>query len=70
MPIRAQQELSDGPDSHAIRFLDPGSGRLSALATLEKDARNGLCVSPDDRFVVWSQVDRVSSEPMLVDSFR
>jgi len=53
-----------------IRFLDPASGRVSTLATLEKDVWNGLCVSPDDRSVVWSQQDRVSSELMLVDNFR
>jgi Tol biopolymer transport system component len=58
------------PDSRTIRFLDPGSGRVSTLATLEKDAGNGLCVSPDDRFVVWAQQDHVFSELMLVDNFR
>jgi Tol biopolymer transport system component len=58
------------PDSRTIRVLDPRSGRMSTLATLEKDAGNGLCVSPDDRFVVWAQQDRVSSELMLVDGFR
>jgi Tol biopolymer transport system component len=58
------------PDSRTIRFLDPGSGRVSTLATLEKDAGNGLCVSPDERFVVWSQKDRSTSELMLVDNFR
>jgi Tol biopolymer transport system component len=58
-------------DSRTIRFLDPGSGRVSTLATLEKSVlEGGLCVSPDDRFVVWTQQDRVSSELMLVDNFR
>jgi Tol biopolymer transport system component len=58
------------PGSRSIRFLDPASGRVSALATLEKRAWQGLCVSPDDRFVVWSQQDRLTAEVMLVDSFR
>ncbi|MGA2327216.1 MAG: protein kinase [Bryobacteraceae bacterium] len=58
------------PDSRTIRFLDPGSGTVSTLATFEKDAWYGFCVSPDDRFVVWAQQDRVSSELMLVDNFR
>ncbi len=58
------------PDSRTIRFLDPGSGRVSTLATLEKDVWLGLCVSPDDRFLAWSQQDRLSSELMLVDGFR
>jgi Tol biopolymer transport system component/predicted Ser/Thr protein kinase len=61
------------PDSRTIRFLDPGSGRVSTLATLEKEKEvtyGGLCVSPDDRFVVWAQDDRDTSEVMLVDNFR
>jgi eukaryotic-like serine/threonine-protein kinase len=58
------------PDSRTIRFLDLGSGRVSTVATLEKDVGLGLCVSPDDRFAVWAQEDRVSSELMLVDNFR
>jgi Tol biopolymer transport system component len=59
------------PDSRTIRFLDPGSGRVSTLATVEKHlAWQGFCVSPDDRFVVWAREDRVSSELMLVDNFR
>jgi serine/threonine protein kinase len=58
-------------DSRTIRFLDPGSGGVSTLATLEKDdGSGGLCVSPDDRFVVWAQDDRNTSEVMLVDGFR
>jgi len=58
-------------DSRTIRFLDPGSGRASTLATLEKDdGWGGLCVSPDDRFVVWAQDDRNTSEVMLVDGFQ
>ncbi|MGA2327219.1 MAG: protein kinase, partial [Bryobacteraceae bacterium] len=58
------------PDSRTIRFLDPGSGRVRTLATLEKDEKGGLCVSPDDRFIVWAQEDRLTSELMLVDNFR
>ncbi|HEY1203063.1 MAG: protein kinase [Bryobacteraceae bacterium] len=61
------------PDTRTIRFLDLGSGRVSTLATLEKEKEvryGGLCVSPGDRFVVWSQDDRSTSEVMLVDNFR
>jgi len=61
------------PDPRTIRFLDLGSGRVSTLATLEKEKEvryGGLCVSANDRFVVWAQDDRESSEVMLVDNFR
>ena len=59
------------PDSRTIRFLDPGSGRVSTLATLEKDARGKVSASP--RMIGSSSglsADRVSSELMLVDNFR
>jgi len=59
------------PDSRTIRLLDPGSGRVSTMATFRKDVGwEGLCVSPDGRFVVSTEEDRVSSELMLVDNFR
>jgi Tol biopolymer transport system component len=59
------------PDTRTIRFLDRASGRAITLAKLEKDdSLGGLCVSADDRFVVWAQDDRTSSEVMLVDNFR
>jgi serine/threonine protein kinase len=58
------------PDRRTIRFLEPSSGRVTTLASLEKNVWQGLCVSPDDRFVVWSQQDRLASELMLVDNFR
>ena len=58
-------------DPRTIRFLDPGSGKVSTLAILDKDVDwGGLFVSPDDRFVVWAQDDRNTSEVMLVDGFR
>jgi hypothetical protein len=46
---------------------------VSTLATLEKEKEvtyGGLCVSPDDRFVVWAQDESDTSEVMLVDNFR
>jgi Tol biopolymer transport system component len=58
------------PDLRTIRLLDPENGRVSTPAKLEKDVWEGLGVSPDDRYIVWSQQDRLTSELMLVDSFR
>ena len=59
------------PDTRTIRFLAPGNGRATTLATLEKNVDwRGFGVSPDDRFVVWGQDDRWSSELMLADGFR
>ena len=58
------------PDGRTIQFLDAVSGKVSTLATLDKPVAGGLAVSPDDAYVVWSQVDRQTYNLMLVEGFR
>ncbi len=53
-----------------IQFLDAATGKVSTLATLDKPAGGGICVSPDDAYVVWSQTDRNTMDLMLVENFR
>jgi len=57
------------PDGKTIQRLEFSSGKVSKLATLEKPL-SSLCVSPDEAFVVWSQLDRYTAELMLVEGFR
>jgi Tol biopolymer transport system component len=63
---KAMYFMSDGK---SIQRLDLSSGKLSTLATPAK-AGYGLSVSPDEAYVVWSQVDHSASELMLVEGFR
>jgi Tol biopolymer transport system component len=60
------------PDSRTIRFLDTATGKVSTLASLDKPAPadDVMGVSPDDAYVVWSQVDRNTQDLMLVENFR
>jgi dipeptidyl aminopeptidase/acylaminoacyl peptidase len=58
------------PDGKTIQRQVLSSGNVSTLATVEKGLRGGLCVSPDEAFVVWSQHDHASVELMLVEGFR
>jgi len=58
------------PDGKAIQRLELSSGKISTLATVEKGVGAGLCVSPDEAFVVWPQLDRQSFELMLVEGLR
>ena len=71
------------PGANAIQFLDAASGKVSTLATLDKPAAGGpdqatldrpvaggLAVSPDDAYVLWSQMDRNTFNLMLVEGFR
>jgi Tol biopolymer transport system component/tRNA A-37 threonylcarbamoyl transferase component Bud32 len=62
--------VPSGPSVNSIQFLDAASGKVSTLATLDKPLNGGLAVSPDDAYVVWSQVDRQTINLMLVEGFR
>jgi serine/threonine protein kinase/Tol biopolymer transport system component len=66
----AAKAIYFSPDGKTIQRLELSGGRISTLATVEKSFGAGLCVSPDETFVVWSQVDRNSVELMLVEGFR
>jgi Tol biopolymer transport system component/predicted Ser/Thr protein kinase len=57
------------PGANTIQFLDAGSGKVSTLAAFDKAVAE-LAVSPDDAYVVWSQIDRHSFNLMLVEGFR
>ena len=52
-----------------IQLLDVATGKVSTVATLDTNAL-GICVSPDDRYVVWSQVDREARDLKLIEHFR
>jgi serine/threonine protein kinase/Tol biopolymer transport system component len=57
----------------AVNVLDLPTGRVRLLATLDKVpdwGDSGLSVSPDGRWLIWSQVDELISRIMLVDNFR
>jgi Tol biopolymer transport system component/DNA-binding winged helix-turn-helix (wHTH) protein len=71
------------PGANTVHFLDAATGKVSRLATmdeqaagayraftLDKTACGGLAVSPDNAYVVWSQMDRNTFNLMLVEGFR
>ncbi|MFN7992737.1 MAG: protein kinase [Bryobacteraceae bacterium] len=60
------------PGEKTMRFQDTTTGKSRVLATLDKSILAGssnIAPSPDDAYVVWSQVDRNTSDLMLVDGF-
>ena len=52
----------------SLRFLDAATGKISTLAAVP--TTGGLTVSPDDHYVVWAQIDRNTTDLMLVENFR
>jgi serine/threonine protein kinase len=53
-----------------LQLLNFSTGKMRALARVEKPVSVGLSVSPDGRYALVSQVDESRSELMLVDKFR
>ncbi len=56
-----------------IEFYNFATGKVTTVVTLEKGLQkqtSGLAVSPDGRWLTWSQIDQVSSDIMLIENFR
>ena len=66
--IAAQDYLTAA--SSSIQFLSFATGAVTPVATTEKYATHGLAVSPDRRWIVYTQYDQVNSDLMLVENFR
>jgi Tol biopolymer transport system component len=63
-----RQESTEGKQSLVFfRFSDQ---QMTTLAEIPRPVGLGLAVSPDERNVLYSQTDHVSSELMLIDKFQ
>ncbi len=54
----------------SIQMLLFASGKVQSLVELEKQPMEGITVSPDGRSTLWSQIDRLDSDLVLVENFR
>jgi Tol biopolymer transport system component len=59
---------ADSPKS--LRYFDFATKKVREVFTLDKDFDDGLSVSPDGRYILYSQIDEQNSDIMLVDNFR
>jgi Tol biopolymer transport system component/DNA-binding winged helix-turn-helix (wHTH) protein len=55
---------------YSIQFLSIATGKVKTVAPISRPAQEGLSVSPDGRFLLFSQNDEVGSDLMLVENFR
>jgi len=56
-----------------LQFLSFATGRKTRLAVFDKEPlqyASGIAVSPDGRWLLYTQMDQSGSDLMLVDNFR
>jgi Tol biopolymer transport system component len=54
----------------SMRYFDFATKQIRTVFELDKDFDFGLSVSPDGRWILYSQADEVDSDIMLVDHFQ
>jgi Tol biopolymer transport system component len=60
------------PDSaarYSIQFFDFATTRIRSISTIEGAIWYYLSVSPDRRWIIYSQTDQMGSDLMLVENF-
>ena len=58
---------ADSPKS--VRYFDFATRQIRPIFEVDKDFGTGLSVSPDGRWIIYSQVADVKSDIMLVEHF-
>src|SRR5206468_3207621 len=62
--------MLNAPGPTSIQFLSFATNKISNIATLERPLGVGLAVSPDGKWILYSEVEQSGSELMLVENFR
>jgi Tol biopolymer transport system component/DNA-binding winged helix-turn-helix (wHTH) protein len=58
---------SDSP--HSMQYFDLTSHRVKEMFTLDKGFHDGFSVSPDGRYMLYSQLDQENSDIMLMNKY-
>jgi len=66
--IYFEQLNNDG--STSIRFLHLGTGKVTVVNRGSPGASTFLSISPDERYLLYSQLDQRGSDLMLIENFR
>lgn len=59
---------ADAPKS--VWYFDSATRKARKIFDAEKHHNNSLSVSPDGRWILYTQIDRPNSDIMLVENFR
>jgi eukaryotic-like serine/threonine-protein kinase len=69
----ANQRIYFADSASVIQFFNLTTGKTTPVATIEKKLHNSnqsLAVSPDGRWLLYTQIDQQGSDLMLVENFR
>ncbi len=61
---------AENPSRPLIEFFSFATGKVMQIATLEKPFFLGISVSPDARWLIYTQLDQSGSDIMLMENFR
>ena len=53
----------------SLRYFDFATRQVRPIFEVDEDFESGLSISPDGRWILYSQVGEVSGDIMLVDHF-
>jgi Tol biopolymer transport system component/DNA-binding winged helix-turn-helix (wHTH) protein len=62
--------VGQSPEHTSIDFVEHGTGARTTIVRLGKMAWYGVALSPDQRTLLYSMIDNIGSNLMLVDGFR
>ena len=63
--------VAPNPDgSSAVQFQSFATGKVTTIALIQRSLEFGLSVSPDERFILYTQVDQSGSDLLLVENFQ
>jgi eukaryotic-like serine/threonine-protein kinase len=63
--------VAPNPDgSSAVQFQSFATGKVTTIALIQRSVEFGLSVSPDEQFILYTQVDQGGTDLMLVENFR
>jgi Tol biopolymer transport system component len=60
----------DNDGMSSVQFLSFAAGKVQKVTPISGSPTEGLSVSPDGRFLLFSQLDEASSDLMLVENFQ
>ncbi len=62
--------VADDKGHSELRLYEFTTGKVRELLTIERSLSYGLSISPDGRTILYTQLDEVGSDLMLVENFR